>query len=235
MTVHIDNHPITNTLIDLGEAINVMTKDLFISLGLHGLRPTPTVLELVDRSRVKPEGMIEDVVITVASWNYLADFLILQTKSNLGGHPLILGRPWLATADAYIRCRSGSMVISDGQATKHLNLYPPSKPYMGSNSTWWDEFVLESDLSLPLLMLGKAQYFKDETEDDIINGFISNSLPVASIRYLGEEGEEDDVIIEHLKTTPLTISSPIEIEPGKCLNINPNLIVEQSILLIHLL
>ena len=44
VTVHIDNHPITNTLIDLGVAINVMTKDLFISLGLHGLRTTPTVL-----------------------------------------------------------------------------------------------------------------------------------------------------------------------------------------------
>ena len=44
VTVHIENHPITNTLIDLGAAINVMTKDLFISLGLHGLRPTPTVL-----------------------------------------------------------------------------------------------------------------------------------------------------------------------------------------------
>ena len=75
--VHINNHPITNTLIDLGAAINIMTKDLFISLGLHGLRPTPTVLELAYRSRVKPEGMIEYVVITVASWNYPTNFIIL--------------------------------------------------------------------------------------------------------------------------------------------------------------
>ena len=81
-------------------------------------------------------------------------------------------------------------------------------------------------------MLGKAQYFKDETKDDIINGFISNSLHVSSIRYLGEEDEVDDAIIEHLKTTPHTISSPIEIKPGKCLNINPNLTTEQNRLLI---
>ena len=67
VAVHIDNHPITNTLIDLEVVINVMTKYLFISLGLHGLRPTPTVIELADRSCVKPEGMIEDVVITMAS------------------------------------------------------------------------------------------------------------------------------------------------------------------------
>ena len=127
------------------------------------------------------------------------------------------------------------MVILDGKATENLNLYPPEKPHMDLSSPWWDEFALESDLSLPLLTLGKAQYFKDEKEDDIINVFISNSLYVSSIIYLGEEYEVDDEIIEHLKTTLHTISSPIEIEPGKCLNINPNLTAEQNRLLIQLL
>ena len=106
---------------------------------------------------------------------------------------------------------------------------------MDSSSPWWDEFALKSNLSLPLLMLGKAQYFNDEIEDDIINGFISNSLPISSIRDLGEEYEEYDAIIEHLKTTPLTISSLVEIEPGKCLNINPNLTAEQNRFLIQML
>ena len=36
VAVHIDDQPITNTLIDLGASISVMTKDLFISLGLPG-------------------------------------------------------------------------------------------------------------------------------------------------------------------------------------------------------
>ena len=98
------------------------------------------------------------------------------------------------------------MVISDGQATQNLNPYPPEKPHMDSNSPWWDKFVPKSDLSLPLLMLGKAQYFKDDTEDDIFDGFISNPLHVASIRDLGEEDEDDDAIIEHLKITPLNIN-----------------------------
>eukprot|EP00253_Pinus_taeda_P004780 PITA_04780 len=166
-----------------------MTKDLFTTLGLQGLRHTPTVLELADRSRVKPEGMLEDIVITIASWRYPTGFLILQSKSNLGGHPLILGRPWLSTADAFIGRRSGSIVISDGQATKNLNLYPP-KPNVDVYNPWWDEFEPESDLSLPLLTLGKAQYFKDETEDDVINGFLSNSLSVASIKNANKEEEK---------------------------------------------
>ena len=127
------------------------------------------------------------------------------------------------------------MVISYGKATKNLNLYPLAKLHMDLNSPWWDEFEPESNFSLPLLTLGKAQYFKDETEDYIINGFIINSLSVASIRDLGEEYEVDNVIIENLKTTPHTTSSPVEIEPRKYLNINPNLTSKKNIFLIQLL
>lgn len=57
VTIYINDHPIDNTLIDIVDSINVMTKDVFIALGLQGLRHTPTMLELADRSRVKPEGM----------------------------------------------------------------------------------------------------------------------------------------------------------------------------------
>jgi len=59
------------------------------------IRETPTILELADRSTIKPKGVIEDLIILVESRNYPADFVVLQTKTNLGGHPLILGRPWL--------------------------------------------------------------------------------------------------------------------------------------------
>ena len=80
VTIYIDDKPVTNTLIDLGEDINVMDKDLFTTLGLHRLRYTPTMLELEDRSHVKPKGVLEDVEIIVDSWRYPIDFLILQTK-----------------------------------------------------------------------------------------------------------------------------------------------------------
>ena len=84
---------IPNVLVDLGVAINVMTIETVRKLGLTNLRPTPTVLELADRSTIKPEGILDDLVISVDSWEYPADFLVLQPKSQLGGHLLILGRP----------------------------------------------------------------------------------------------------------------------------------------------
>ena len=68
-----------------------MTSETLKLLGLKNLLPTPTILELVDRSTIYPEGILEDVVISITSWEYLADFLVLQLKSKLGGHPLILG------------------------------------------------------------------------------------------------------------------------------------------------
>lgn len=142
VTIYINDQPITNTLINLGAAINVMEKDLFTTLGLHVLRHTLTILELVDKSHVKLEGVLEYIVITIASWRYPTDFLILQSKSNLREHPLILGRPWLAIADAFIGCKFGSMVVSDGQATKHINIYP-AKPNVVLYNSWWDEFEPE--------------------------------------------------------------------------------------------
>ena len=53
--------------------------------------------------------------------------MVLQPKSNLGGHTLLLGRPWLAIDDAFISCRYGDMKISHGDSIKKFILYPPTK------------------------------------------------------------------------------------------------------------
>ena len=129
VTISINKFSVPNTLIDLGAAINVMTTETMKHLNLNNIRPTTTVLELADRSKVVPEGILEDIIVSLDSWEYPVDFLILQPKKNLGGHPLILGRPWLATADAYIGCRSGSMIIAHGDERKHVTLYPPAQSH----------------------------------------------------------------------------------------------------------
>ena len=83
VTVQIGNVLVSNVLIDLGVAINLMTKKTMDKLPLSHLFPTPTVLELANRSKIKPEG--------VFSWEYPAYFILLQPKNLVGGHPLILG------------------------------------------------------------------------------------------------------------------------------------------------
>ena len=67
----------------MGTTINVMSMTTLQKLQLYNLlRPTPTILELADRSTVKHVGALDDITITVASWEYPVDFLVLQTKES---------------------------------------------------------------------------------------------------------------------------------------------------------
>ena len=62
-------------------------------------------LQLADWSLKVPKKVVEDVLIKVNDFIYPIDFIILKTEpiTNPKGHiPVILGRPFLATANAQI-------------------------------------------------------------------------------------------------------------------------------------
>jgi hypothetical protein len=66
--VQIGKMIIPRVLVDLGAAINIMTLETSQLLQLQNeTRDTPTILELADQSTVKPEGVIEDLFISVES------------------------------------------------------------------------------------------------------------------------------------------------------------------------
>jgi hypothetical protein len=173
--IHINNIAIANTLIDLGATINVMTKDTMNKLQLSNLRNTPTILQLADRSTIKPEGILEDIIVSLDSWEYPIDFMVLQPKSNLGGHPLILGRPWLATIDAFISCRSGDMTIAYGDSVKKFNLYPPTKALTESEfSQCFQETNDNEEIVQPILTIDQIMNFKNDIEENQIINLINN-------------------------------------------------------------
>jgi hypothetical protein len=43
---------------------------------LSNLCNTPIVLQLVDRSTIKPEGVLEDIIVSLDSWEYPIDFMV---------------------------------------------------------------------------------------------------------------------------------------------------------------
>jgi hypothetical protein len=130
----INMNPIENTLINLGAAINVMTLETWNQLILYNILPTSTMFELVDRSKLKPEGILEDVIVSLDSWEYPTYFYVIQPKTDLGGHPFILGISWLATIDSFIGFRSGNMKITHGTKTKTITLYPLLDQEMNLNA-----------------------------------------------------------------------------------------------------
>ena len=69
------------------------------------------------------------------------------------------------------------MTISDGIETKILTLYPLARPSLEVETPLWMELEEEDGLQ-PLLTIGKALTFKDETKDSDINSFISEPTSV---------------------------------------------------------
>jgi len=85
---------------------------------------------LADRSIKIPWRIVEDVLIKVDKFYFPVDFIVLDTEpvQNVGVQiPVILGRPFLATANALINCRTRVMKISFYNMKMELNIFDISK------------------------------------------------------------------------------------------------------------
>ena len=117
---------IDKSLLDLGASVNLLPYSVYKQLGLRELKPTNITLSLADRSVKIPKGIVEDVLVKIDKFYYLVDFVVLDTEpiGNEPNHvPIILGRPFLATANAIINCRNGVMQITFGNMTLELNIF----------------------------------------------------------------------------------------------------------------
>ncbi|GKB08191.1 reverse transcriptase domain-containing protein [Tanacetum coccineum] len=97
----VSNLRIDNALADLGASISLMPYTMYEKLGLGEPKPTRMSLELADRSIQYPRGIVENVLIKVEKFVLPIDFVILDMPEN-SRIPIILGRPFLATAQATI-------------------------------------------------------------------------------------------------------------------------------------
>ena len=94
----IGNSIFERTLCDLGASINLMS---FRRLGLGEARPTTVTLQLVDKSLKHLRGVIENVLVKVDKFTFLADFIVLGMEEDRE-IPIILGRLFLTTGRAMI-------------------------------------------------------------------------------------------------------------------------------------
>ncbi|GJU50484.1 DNA-directed DNA polymerase [Tanacetum coccineum] len=90
---------INNVLADLGTSISLMPFTMYEKLGLGEPKATRMSLELADRSIQYLRGIVENVLIKVDKFVLPIDFVILDMPED-SRVPIILGRPFLATARA---------------------------------------------------------------------------------------------------------------------------------------
>ncbi|XP_071709051.1 uncharacterized protein [Rutidosis leptorrhynchoides] len=81
-------------------------------LNLGDLKPTSTGVRLINQSVSKPVGIIENLVIKVGELEFPTDFVVVDMIADKV-IPIVLGRPFLATAGALTDWKTGKLVLRD--------------------------------------------------------------------------------------------------------------------------
>ncbi|RYR54077.1 hypothetical protein Ahy_A06g029341 [Arachis hypogaea] len=105
-------------LCDLGASINLMPLSLMKRLQINEIMPTDVVIRLADKTQKQAIGVVENVLVKVGKYFLPTDFVILDMEES-HTHPIIFGRPFLATARALINVERGELIlgIHDEQLT----------------------------------------------------------------------------------------------------------------------
>jgi len=101
ITCSIGTQTFKRALCDLGASVSVMPKAVFEKLKHVQLAPTAMCLQLADQSVRYPAGIAENIPVRIRNFLIPVDFVILDMEIDTKT-PLILGRPFLSTANASI-------------------------------------------------------------------------------------------------------------------------------------
>ncbi|CAN6447766.1 unnamed protein product [Victoria cruziana] len=114
-----------HALLDLGASVNVLPGYFYDAFHLEGLQPISMTIQLADRSVKSPRGVLEDILLKIEDFVFPVDFVILDMEGVDADHqtPIILGRPFLATANLCINCRTGVLEISFGDQKLRMNIF----------------------------------------------------------------------------------------------------------------
>ncbi|XP_076942225.1 uncharacterized protein LOC143612032 [Bidens hawaiensis] len=104
---------VRHALADLGASINLMPYSVFSKLGLGEPRPTRMNIQIADHSVKCLRGVVENMLVCIDKFIFPMDFVI-QDMNEDDSIPLILGQPFLATAQALIDVHEGKLIMRVG-------------------------------------------------------------------------------------------------------------------------
>ncbi|GJR66351.1 MAK10-like protein [Tanacetum coccineum] len=93
-----------DTLADLGSCVNIIPLYLFKKLNIKLLEEIDHIFRLADGTKSYPIGIVKDVEVHIWKLKLLNDFYVINMKKD-PETPLLVGRGFLATANAVINCR----------------------------------------------------------------------------------------------------------------------------------
>ncbi|CAL8988258.1 unnamed protein product [Prunus brigantina] len=107
-----------------------MPYHVYEKLNLGELQATSVSIQLADRTIRYPKGILEDVLVKVEELILPADFLVLEMEEapiHDNQLPLILGRPFMATAGAIIDVKKGTLTMNVFDETIAFKVFEASK------------------------------------------------------------------------------------------------------------
>ena len=128
----IGNTKFDHAMLDLGASINVMPYSVYASMNLGELKKDGFVIQLADRSNAYPKGILEDFLVQVNHLIFPADFYVLDMEetAHSPSPPLLLGRPFMKTANTKIDVAKGAVTMQFGgdminfkvsESVEHIN------------------------------------------------------------------------------------------------------------------
>ncbi|CAH9131381.1 unnamed protein product [Cuscuta epithymum] len=160
ININLGNSKSEKAMLDLGASINLMPYSVYLKLGLNELKSTTMSLQLADRSIRYPRGIVEDVLVQVDKLIIPADFVVLDMDDQckyVKDMPILLGRPFMATAKTMIDVQNGKLTMSVLDETVEFSILKSMN--MSADSSCC--FAL--DILDPIVPLDKLQ--EDELEN----------------------------------------------------------------------
>ncbi|KAI3801518.1 hypothetical protein L1987_29625 [Smallanthus sonchifolius] len=104
---------IDQALLDYGASVSILPGSLYDRSDFGPLQEVDTTVVLADLTRKRARGMIRGIDVQVAEFYYPEYFLVLEYAPNVKEKQarVILGRPFLATANAQINCRENTVLL----------------------------------------------------------------------------------------------------------------------------
>ncbi|GKF10123.1 reverse transcriptase domain-containing protein [Tanacetum coccineum] len=102
-------------------------------------------VRLADRSFQYPIGIAENMLVEVGKFTFPTDFVILKMEKD-NKVPLILGRPFLYTADAIIRVKQKQLNLGVGTERMIFNIDSTMKHSYSNDDTCFSIDVIDEIL-----------------------------------------------------------------------------------------
>ncbi|XP_027103283.1 uncharacterized protein [Coffea arabica] len=122
----IGNIDFSKVLCDLGARVSLIPLTVARQLGLKEFKSTNITLQLTDRSIIYPLRVLENVLKKVQKFIIPVDFVVLDIEEDVS-MPIILDRPFLATAGTIIDVKNGKLKFQVGEEDVEFNLHEMEK------------------------------------------------------------------------------------------------------------